>query len=255
MKTALVVLAHPSAASFNHAWFVSSLSALRNAGYEILTSDLFALGFDPAERAEHYGDLVSVNGFDVLRVQSDAQQAGMLPEAVKQEIGKLHAADLVVFHFPLWWFSPPAMLKGWFERVLVHGEFHTSEKRFDKGLASGKRALFCVTCGVDENGGAPSGFEADTRMLLWPLAFSLYYCGFDVFQPIIQYGVHGFHEGQAKAELEAALDKRLAGQQQLIENLEMRQLIRFNPQSDFDENGLLKQDAPVYSKFISRENG
>lgn len=254
MKTALVVLAHPSTSSFNHAWFESTVSALKTAGFRTQTSNLFALGFDPAERAEHYGDFVSGDGFDVLRVQSDAQKARMLPEAVTQEIAKLHSADLVVFHFPLWWFAPPAMLKGWFERVLVHGEFHTSEHRFDKGLAKGKRALFCVTCGVDEKGGSPSGYEADTRMLLWPLAFSLYYCGFEVIQPVVQYGVHGFHEGQAKTDLESTLDKRLAGQKQLIENLESLELIRFNPQSDFDEDGLLKADAPVYSKFISREN-
>lgn len=249
-RRAHVVLAHPWSGSFNAAWFRRTCEVLQDQGYEVSTSDLFSLGFDPAERGDHYGDYLRGDDFDVLKFQSDAQKTGCLPPDVSREIAKLKQADLVVLHFPLWWFAPPAMLKGWMERVLVHGEFHTSEDRFEDGLAKGW-VLFCVTCGVDEDGGRPDGYEGDTRMLLWPLAFSLFYCGFEVYQPEIAYGVHGFHEGDAKTALEARLHRSLAEHDGLLSGLTNRSLLRFNRKTDFGRDGRLKPGAPIYSPFIS----
>src|SRR3546814_7404764 len=51
-------------------------------------------------------------------------EAGTLAEDIKEEIAKVQAADLVVFTFPLFWFSIPAILKGWIDRVFVSGLFY-----------------------------------------------------------------------------------------------------------------------------------
>jgi NAD(P)H dehydrogenase (quinone) len=52
---------------------------------------------------------------------------------VKAEIARLDAADLVILQYPMWWHLPPAMLKGWFDRVFIYGDVYTSGKRFEAG--------------------------------------------------------------------------------------------------------------------------
>ncbi|MGM7669095.1 NAD(P)H-dependent oxidoreductase [Microbacterium sp. A93] len=49
-----------------------------------------------------------------LYVWAHAYAAGQLPEDVRIEQQKLRDAELVIFQFPLWWYSVPATLKGWF---------------------------------------------------------------------------------------------------------------------------------------------
>ena len=41
-----------------------------------------------------------------------------------EELGRMDRADLVVLQYPMWWHLPPAMLKGWFDRVLAYGATH-----------------------------------------------------------------------------------------------------------------------------------
>ena len=90
-------------------------------GDQVLWSDLYALKFDPTEASYHYGSAEMATSFDPLKAQEAAFEAGELPSEVVEEVEKLIRADRVIFHFPLWWFAPPAMLKGYFDRVFVHG--------------------------------------------------------------------------------------------------------------------------------------
>lgn len=50
-----------------------------------------------------------------------ATEGGSLTADVLAEQAKFARADAVIFPFPLWWFGVPAMLKGWFDRVLSNG--------------------------------------------------------------------------------------------------------------------------------------
>ena len=52
---------------------------------------------------------------------------------VKVEIALLDASDLVILQYPMWWHLPPAILKGWYDRVFIYGEVYTSKKRFEDG--------------------------------------------------------------------------------------------------------------------------
>ena len=117
------------------------------------------------------------------------------------------------------------MLKGWFDRVLVHGALHSSEARFDRGLCVGKKALFCVTAGSSEFESSASGKEGDIRLLLWPLAYGLRYLGFTVLEPETVHGVHGFHTGAAQNELAEQLQGVLRAQQGLIDSVDARACI------------------------------
>lgn len=249
MTTTLIVLAHPSRTSFNAAWARSSEDACRSFGDTVLVSDLYRLGFDPAERAQLYRDGTATEPYDVLKTQQAAAETGTLPRPVQGEIDKIRAADRILFHFPLWWFAPPAMLKGWCERVLVNGGLHDTGKRFDAGLFRSRSVLFCVTTGSSAAESAHNGKEGDVRMLLWPLAYTFRYLGFDVLTPRIVHGVHGYHKGEAKDALETRLGRVLADHPATLSRFDDLPRMRFNADTDF-RHGRLAPDAPEHSAFI-----
>lgn len=217
----------------------------------MLWSDLYGLGFHPAEGPGRYAEAPAP--FDPLKAQEEATALGRLPEDVAAEVDKIRSADRIVFHFPIWWFAPPAMLKGWCDRALVHGALHDVDRRFDSGPLAGKRALFCVTTGARASEAGPDGKEGETRLLLWPLAYTLRYCGMDVAEPVLAHGVHGYHEGARKAELEARLSRVLADQAALLAGLDRRPLMPFNADGDFDKDGRLRREAPSHWPFVRHE--
>ena len=253
MTTTLIVLAHPDPRSFNGAWADATRHACEAMGDTVLFSDLVAMNFDPVERARHYPHRQSDTCFDALKAQEEAADLQLLPADVRLEIDKLRRADRVVFHFPIWWFAPPAILKGWFDRVLAHGELHTVEHRFDTGHFRTKKALFCVTTGSDERESAFNGKEGDIQMFLWPTAYALRYLGFSVAVPEIVHGVHGYHRGARQMALQKRLTSTLEAQQDLMMDFDNRPTMQFNADSDFDENGSLKTDRPSHSHFIRNE--
>lgn len=96
---ALVIVASPSRDSFAHAMAAIATSALRERGYDIAFHDLYGEAFDPVQRASERDNAVS----------SDA-----LVELHCSELGR---ADLILVFHPNWWGQPPAILKGWIDRV------------------------------------------------------------------------------------------------------------------------------------------
>lgn len=168
-----------------------------------------------------------------------------------EEIAKLEAADRVILHFPLWWFAPPAVLKGWMERVFAHGRTHDVDNRFDRGRFRGRKVLFCVTTGARAAESGPDGKEGDTRLHLWPAAYTFRYLGFEVLQPVLVHGVHGYNRGDRKAALEVRLAAALAGQAALMRDFDRLPTMTFNSDSDFDAEGRLKRGAPHHSPFIA----
>ncbi|NNE89902.1 MAG: NAD(P)H-dependent oxidoreductase [Silicimonas sp.] len=253
MTTTMIVLAHPDPRSFNGSWANATRSACEKLGDTVLHSDLVAMGFDPVERADHYHHQQADTCFDVLKAQEQASDLRRIPVEVSAEIEKLRRADRIVFHFPIWWFAPPAILKGWFDRVFAHGELHTVEHRFDTGHFRGKKALFCVTTGSEEAESAFNGKEGDIQMLLWPAAYTLRYLGFSVAIPEIVHGVHGYHKGAKKDALAVRLANALDAQYGIMKEFDSRPLIQFNADSDFDASNRLRTDRPSYSSFIRKE--
>ncbi|PSL18212.1 NAD(P)H-dependent oxidoreductase [Shimia abyssi] len=237
MTVTLIVLAHPNRASFNGAWAEATATACEALGHEVIWSDLVALGFDAVEGAGHYNGAAA---FDPLKAQEMAAQQGSVPTDVAREIAKIQQADRIVFHFPMWWFAPPAVLKGWFDRVLMHGALHTVDERFDRGRCRGKAALFCVTTGATDIESGPDGKEGNVDMLLWPTAYTLRYLGMAVLEPVVVHGVHGYHEGAGKAALEQRLAGVLGGQADVMSGFDAHVRMRFNADVDFDEDGRLR---------------
>ena len=80
-----------------------------------------SLGFDPCERPEHYPGRGDPKRFDAQVEQRRASQNASLPIVVTDELALMDRADLLVLQYPMWWHLPPAMMKGWFDRVLAYG--------------------------------------------------------------------------------------------------------------------------------------
>ena len=231
MPNHFIISAHPNPKSFIGAWASASARAAAELG-AVAVSDLYAMQFDPVERASN-----------PLETQYRASAGSAWADDVALEIDKIRAADVIVFHFPIWWFGAPAILKGWLDRCLVHGGLHDVDHRFDRGFCRGKTALFCVSTGATEVEVGPAGKEGRLDLLLWPLAYTLRYCGFEIADPVAVHGVHGYWEGAQKAALEARLTRVLDGQPAVIRTLAARRRWRFNADTDFDTAGQLHPDA------------
>lgn len=107
----LIILGHPAPGSLNHAIAQAIRDDLREAGHEVLFHDLYAEGFPPQLTAE-----------EILR-------DGTLEQVVEAHCAELCSADGIVIVHPNWWGQPPAILKGWVDRVFRPGVAY----RFDEG--------------------------------------------------------------------------------------------------------------------------
>ena len=104
---ALMILAHPNPESFSHAIADRVAGTLRDLHHEVIVHDLYAEGFRAAMSAVEH---VAYHGDDPV-----------VDPQVALHIEHLRWADTLVVVYPTWWSSTPAILKGWFERIMVPG--------------------------------------------------------------------------------------------------------------------------------------
>ena len=122
----VVVLAHPSSTSFNAAVAQTYCDTVRECGQQVVLRDLYTLGFDPVLR-------------QVERAVSDAFH--LLPD-VQAELDAIRGADVYVLVYPIWFGTPPAMMKGYVERVLGAGVTAGDvQHRIGTVLLAGRRLL------------------------------------------------------------------------------------------------------------------
>jgi NAD(P)H dehydrogenase (quinone) len=245
-----IILAHPEAKSFNSHLSGISQQVLGTAGWQTTLSDLYAMDFDPREGPQHYSSRKDAEAFHAQTEQRYNADNETLPSEVDSEIQHLLECNMLVVHFPLWWFGMPAILKGWMDRVFVYGRMYRGVMRYDKGICSGKKAIACVTTGASEDSCSHNGKEGDTRLHLWPILYPFRYLGFDVLQPEIFHGVGGvaFIEGN-----EGGLTTLEAYSNQWTDSLETlasRPVVQYNRDEDFDESKRLVSGAPVYPPFV-----
>ncbi len=123
-----VILAHPQKGSFNHAIAEAVVQTLNNKGYEVIFHDLYGEKFDPLLPGEE--------------LAADAP----LPPLIQQLCREVSQAQGLVIIHPNWWGQPPAILKGWVDRVFRPGvayKFQEGDKGegIPLGLLTAKAAL------------------------------------------------------------------------------------------------------------------
>jgi NAD(P)H dehydrogenase (quinone) len=245
-----IVLAHPEPQSFNGALAAVARRSLERLGWSVSVSDLYVMGFDPCERAEHFTDRQDPARFNAQNEQRHASMNGTLPAVIADEVARLDKADLTILQYPMWWHLPPAILKGWLDRVFAYGEVYASKRRFENGRFTGKRAMLSVTLGTSAETYDFNGRSGDIDLLLWPVNFSLAYVGFTVLEPFAAYGVEAGIQYSDPGVIAARLEAIQANLAARLRNLDEVPAIPFNRMSDWGADGRIMPSARVFSPFI-----
>lgn len=217
MMNILLVYAHPEAQSLNGSLKNFAVKHLQDAGHQVQVSDLYAMKWKASLDGEDRTDRDSTARFNPAMDSRIALERGTQSEDIALEQEKLLWADTVILQFPLWWFSMPAILKGWVERVYAYGfaygvgehsDTHWGD-RYGEGTLAGKRAMLLVTAGGWESHYSPRGINGPIEDILFPIHHGiLYYPGFDVLPPFVAYRTDRFDEAKFP-DLCSALGTRL----------------------------------------------
>ena len=192
----LVVYAHHEPSSFTAAMKNLAVEVLSRQGHNVAVSDLYGEGFNPVAQK---WDFVTSSGahFNYMMEQKHAAKLDLaFSPDILGEIQKVKAADIVLFATPLWWFSVPAVLKGWFDRVLAMGVAWDSGQFYEKGLLRGKQAMLVVSAGHPAQYYANNGIHraAPLQVLHAINHGTLAFCGFDVHEPFVALNVLGLND-------------------------------------------------------------
>lgn len=211
---ALWLYAHPRHGSFSHRLAREGTAVLAEK-FTVATSDLYAQGFDPVLGDQDLGDLAATPG-NIAEQAGEAYLLGQVAPDVRVEQEKLSDAELLVIQFPLWWYGMPAILKGWFDRVLTSGFAYGDDdpelgvpRRYGDGGLVGRKALIVVTAGEDARSIGPRGISGDLDSLLFPLTHGvLWYVGIETVGLHVIADADGLDEAAAEQEV-ARLRARL----------------------------------------------
>lgn len=229
----LIVYAHPEPRSFGGALRDMAIDALTQQGHTVVVSDLYAEGFQAAAGPGDFTERTNKEVFELGAEQENATKHDGFSREIQGEIDRLFAADFLILQFPMWWYSTPAILKGWIDRVFAYGVAYDFERTWNRGVYHGKRAMLAFTTGAPAAVFEPDGRSGDLERVLWPLHGGvLALCGFDVLQPFTAWAVPWIDE--------AGRRQILAQWSQRLRTLERDAPLFFHPLEDFGENRRLK---------------
>ncbi|WP_342362332.1 NAD(P)H-dependent oxidoreductase [Terrarubrum flagellatum] len=201
---ALIVYAHMEPTSFTAALKDKAVETIEAVGHSVEVSDLYGSGFNPVAGRHDFTSVADASRFHYQNEQAKAAEQKAFADELKREQDRVSRADLIMFAFPLWWGGPPAILKGWLERVLAYGFAYVDGARFDSGLFKDKRGLFCVATGGTPQRFSDEGVYGPIEKVLWPVQrLALEYMGMKVFEPFVAYGAPRVDDAARKAYLEA----------------------------------------------------
>ncbi|MFY4774094.1 NAD(P)H-dependent oxidoreductase [Metabacillus sp. RGM 3146] len=131
MPKTLIIYAHPNERSFCAAIKESVIQVLRERKYDFYIRDLYALQFQPVLYEDNYLQFYQ----------------NKLPEDIAAEQEYLAWAEHIIFIYPTWWNSMPAILKGYIDRVFTNGFAFRFVNDKTEGLLEGKKAHVFQTTG------------------------------------------------------------------------------------------------------------
>ena len=187
----LWVFAHPDERSLNGSLRDTALKALADAWHVVEQSDLYRMNWNPVVDFPDYAH-DPAERLHVAAASSTALSRRTLAPEIVAEQQKILRADAVVLQFPLWWFSMPAILKGWVDRVFVEGFGYGirrdtgGTRRYGDGLLAGKRALIVTTMGGSEHTVSDRGINGALGELLFPIQHGwFWYTGMSALPPVL----------------------------------------------------------------------
>ena len=132
----LLILAHPKPGSFNHAIAKAAIRTLQQNGHQTVFHDLYQESFDP------------ILGFEEIPKEAP------LDSIIQRHCQEIASAEGIIVVHPNWWGMPPAILKGWVDRIIRPGlayEFleGDSGEGVPRGLLRIKQAIVFNTANTD----------------------------------------------------------------------------------------------------------
>ncbi|WP_028610834.1 NAD(P)H-dependent oxidoreductase [Paenibacillus harenae] len=193
-KNVMIVYAHPEPTSLTRQLVEESVQTLQEQGHEVALSDLYGMHWKAVFDERDFPTRANPDRLSFVTESGHAYSTDQQTADVTSEQQKLVAADAVIFHFPLWWFSMPAILKGWVDRVFAYGlaygyKGEGNRYRYGNGGLKGKRAMLSVTVGGPEIDYSPRGINGPLEQLLFPITHgTLFFSGMDVLPTHAVYG-------------------------------------------------------------------
>lgn len=229
MKRAHIVYCHPEPKSFVGAMAATARASLERTGWQVTSSDLYAKQFNPVASVEDFGSRSDPEHLVYSLEQRHAREHGTLARDIVDELEPVLESELLVFAFPVFWFSVPAMLKGWFDRVLLSGTFYGGRRVYDRGGMAGRKAIVLTSLGGREHMFGPDAIHGDLTMgmLRHVMQGTLGYVGYEVYEPFVAFHVP-YVTDDARRELLTSLDEQ-------ITSLDQRKLFQMPRLGDFDE--------------------
>ena len=185
-KTVLLVHAHPEPTSLTRTLVETAKTHLSQCGHRVIESDLYRLIWNSVFDAEDFPKRENEERLSFIGESGVAYANGTQTRDVQDEQAKLRQADAVIFHFPLWWFSFPAILKGWVDRVFAFGLAYGykgagNQYRYGEGGFAGKRALLSVAIGGPREDYGGRGINGSLEQILFPITHgTLFFSGMEV---------------------------------------------------------------------------
>lgn len=196
MSNVLIVHAHPEPQSLTSSLKNLAVETLTAEGHTVQVSDLYAMRWKAVADADDFPRRRDAGRLHYALESGNAYAHGTQSADVAAEQRKLLWADAVILTFPLWWFSAPAILKGWVERVYAYGFAygigqHGGERwgdRYGEGSLAGRRAMVVVNIGGREPHYSERGVNGRLNEILWPIQHgTLFYPGMRVLPPFPVY--------------------------------------------------------------------
>ena len=231
----LIVFAHPERHSFNGTMLDAATRTLATAGHTVVVSDLYRMGFASTLDRHDFLDVADPDRFNAQKEQSEAFRTGRFAPELKAEMDKIDACDLMIWQFPIYWFSVPAILKGWIDRVFAFRYAYGGGRWYEKGVFAGKKALISMTTGAPRSSFVDGSRNGEMDMMLWPLLWgTLRFTGFEVLPPFVSYGaaVPGPDGNSRRATI-------LADYDMLLRRIETVPPLTFDTTTDFATDGSL----------------
>lgn len=201
----LIVYAHPEPQSLNGKLKDVAVETLRKNGHEVKVSDLYAQKFKAVLDEDDFPKRMNPEVLNPIMEQYNAINEQSVPDDIKEEMDKVKWADLIIFQFPIWWTSFPAIMKGWIDRVFYNGfAFSAAENKiYDEGLLKGKKAMLSFTTGAPQMAYSEQGPHGDINQLLTYITHGmLEFVGMEVLPSFGLFGPIAMSEDGVNAEIE-----------------------------------------------------
>jgi NAD(P)H dehydrogenase (quinone) len=229
----LIIHAHPEAKSFCSAMKDAAVETFQSLGHEVQVSDLHQMNWNPVASSEDFEVRSQPDYLVYALEQRESYKSGKLSPDIQTEIDKLKWCDVLIFNFPMYWFSVPAILKGWIDRVFVSGFCYGGKRFYDQGGLKGKKGLLAFTLGGREHMFGEDKIHGEMQTMLRPLLRgSMAYVGLSVLPPFI-----GWHVPYISDEERQSLLKQY---REYLTNLDQLEPLIFPSLANFDERMMPK---------------